>query len=124
MRPHGQPILGQPPSPRPSVSVGVANKSGRRPRVRLPVGDLVDLAIESFHRGHYKVALRRAYMVQASGRNLPGWLLILVRKAEGRCRARELAAMKAAADDWATMVRASTERASHTLLMPAPCPRT
>ena len=65
---------------------------------------MVALIAQSFERGHYKVALRRAFMHTAAGYQLPPHLAVAVRAACDRCREVELEKMRAAGLCWAQMV--------------------
>lgn len=66
---------------------------------------LLSLARESFQRGHWKVALRRVYMLEARGYEVPEDLRSSVGTLAARCSRRELMKMRADAWAWGMMVR-------------------
>jgi hypothetical protein len=87
----------------PQDAVAVEAALGERRSSRLDL-TLVDLIVASLDRRHHKVALRRAFMLLASGGVLPTCLLASLEEAAQKCRELELQRMREAASNWSAMV--------------------
>lgn len=65
---------------------------------------LLSGARQSFARGHYRIALRRYFMLVARDLHVPDELHTEVERAAARCTPSELQKMVDAASAWAAMV--------------------
>lgn len=59
---------------------------------------------QSLARGHYKIALRRYFMLVARDLHVPDDLLAPIERAAARCTPREIQKMVDSASAWAAMV--------------------
>jgi hypothetical protein len=73
---------------------------GRREQERYLLAGLA----ESFARGHYRVALRRYFMLVARDFDVPDELQPEIERAAVRCTAAEIQKMVDSASAWAAMV--------------------